>query len=449
VPPAPVGGGDAKPGLVRSAAKPAKITPTKAADKTEIKLPGTVTSTCFGGNGRYVLLGIPGQKQVAVLDVCEGKVAKYLPLPEDGALIAAGNEHLFVLAPTANVIQRWNLNTFEKEATVANPLPGKAHALLVGHATDGPLFVVGPNAALDPRTFKEIAIGDKGRGMGSMAGHPSYPPTVRVSADGRVFAWYTQGLSPSGLSSMVLGETDAKSHYEHKTVGAILPGPDGTLFTAGGLFTPELKPIGDETRYQYWFHAPVPAAHGRLYLSVAPDDLPGGRNRPTAAKVSLKMIGENKALLDLTDLAGLDVAKNHNQTAATGLQLYNRVFIVPDAKAIAVLHGTADKITIHKLDVEEALDKAGIDFLFVTSKPSGAVCGETFTYKPEVKSRKGGVKIKLDAGPEGMKVAADGTVTWAVPENFADTSVQVILTVSDGSGQETFHTFKLPVASRP
>jgi hypothetical protein len=435
---------------VRPAAAPAKITPTKAADKTELKLAGTVDMTCFGGNGRYVLMRIPGAKQVAVLDVCAGKVTKYLPLAEEGALIAAGNEHLFVLAPTANVIQRWNLNTFEKEATVANPLRGQARQLLVGHATDGPLFVVGPNAALDPKTFKEVDLGGgaNGRGMGSMAGHPQYPPTVRISADGRVFAWHTRGLSPSGLSSMVLGATEAKAHYQHKTVGAILPGPDGTLFTAGGLFTPELKPIGEAQGYQYWYHAPVPAAHGSLYLSVAAADLPVP-GRKEAPKAALKMLGENKPLLDLTNLAGLDVPKDHNQTAARGLQLYDRVFIVPDAQVIAVLHGTADRVTLHKLNLEDALEKAGIDYLFVTSRPTGAVCGQMFTYKPEVKSRKGGVKVKVDAGPDGMTVTADGTVTWAVPANFADTSVSVILTISDKSGQETFHTFTLPVTSRP
>ena len=163
------------------------------------------------------------------------------------------------------------------------------------------------------------------------------------------------------------------------------------------------------------------------------------------------MVRENQIthMLDLSGLAGLDVPKDHNQTVAKGLQLHDRVFLVPDAKAIAVLHGTADKVTIHKLDVEAALDKAGIDFLFVTGRPGGAVCGEMFSYKPDVKSRKGGVKVKLDAGPEGMKVTADGTVTWAVPANFAETAVSVSLTISDSSGQETFHTFTLPVATRP
>ncbi|AWM38508.1 hypothetical protein C1280_16985 [Gemmata obscuriglobus] len=445
--PAPPAG--ARPGLVRPAAKPAPITPTKAADKAELKLPGTADATCFGGGGRFVLLRIPKEKKVAVLDVCEGKIVKYVPIPEDGALIAAGNEHLFVLAPTANVIQRWSLTTFEKEATVANPLSGTPRQLLMGHATDGPLFVVGPNRMLDPKTFKALDLPAEanGRGMGAMSGHPQHPPAVRVSADGRVFAWWTQGLSPSGLSSMVLGESSAKAHYEHTTVGAILPGPDGTLFTAGGLYTPELKPIGETGRYQYWHHVPVPAAHGRMYLSVAAEDFPGqGR---AASKVALKMVGDDKALANLSGLDGLDVPRNNNQTMARGLQMADRVFLVPDAKALAVLHASADKVTVHAFDVEAMLAKAGVDYLFVASRPPGATRGATFSYKPEVKSRKGGVKIKLDAGPEGMKVATDGTVTWDVPKNFNEASVSVILTVSDKSGQEAFHSFTLPVAPRP
>jgi hypothetical protein len=259
-----------------------------------------------------------------------------------------------VLAPTDNVLQRWNLTTFEKERTVANPLAGVARHLLVGHAADGPLFVVGPNKALDTKTFKEVPLGEgatAGRGLCSLFVRNRPQAQINVSADGRVFAWHTHGGNPSGLSTTVLGEDEAKSHYEHMSVGVILPGPDGTLFTAGGLYTPELKLLGEKVGYQPWRHAPIPAAHGKLYLTIAPEDDTTLIGRKTPPKVLLKMIGENKPLLDLTALAGLDVPASHNQTLATGLQLHNRVFLVPDAKAVAILHGTADNVTIHKLDV--------------------------------------------------------------------------------------------------
>jgi len=439
--------GEERPDVVHLAATPAKITPTLAADKTEIKLPGTVDLTCSGGGGRYVLLRIPSVKQVAVLDVCAGRITKYLPLPEEGAHVAAGNEHLFVMAPTDNVIQRWSLTTFEKERTVANPLGGPVRHLLMGHATDGPLYVIGPNKALDTKTFKEVSLGEDANGRALGMGNDARPANVNVSADGRVLAWHRQGASPSGLSALVIGPARTKSHHEHATVGAVVPGPDGTLFTSVGLFTPELKPLGEKTLYRYWHHAPVPAAHGKLYLSVPPaDDLAPDKPAP---KVVLRMVGENRPLGDLSNLAGLDVPRDFNEATAKGLQLHNRLFLVPDAKALVVLHGAADRVTIHAFDAEAVMAKSDFDFLFVTSKPPRAVCGETFTYQPEVKSRRGGVKVKRDAGPEGMKVTEDGTVTWPVPANFADTSVPVVLTITDRSGQEVLHTFNLPVDSRP
>jgi hypothetical protein len=109
-----------------------------------------------------------------------------------------------------------------------------------------------------------------------------------------------------------------------------------------------------------------------------------------------------------------------------------------------------DKLHLHKFDVDAILEKAGVDYLFVAGRPGGATRGATFKYTPAVKSKQGGVKIKLDAGPDGMKVV-NGELTWAVPRTFADASVPVILTVSDKTGQETFHTFTLSVgdAAKP
>jgi hypothetical protein len=46
-----------------------------------------------------------------------------------------------------------------------------------------------------------------------------------------------------------------------------------------------------------------------------------------------------------------------------------------------------------------------------------------------------------------MKV--DGTtVTWDIPADFTEREVKVVLTVSDASGQEVFHTFGLSPAGR-
>src|SRR5205823_2304031 len=73
-----------------------------------------------------------------------------------------------------------------------------------------------------------------------------------------------------------------------------------------------------------------------------------------------------------------------------------RVLFAPEAKTIAVLPLSSDRLVVHRFDVDEALDKAGIDYLFVVSRPPvAAYKGTPFVYTPVVKSKKGGVKLKL------------------------------------------------------
>jgi hypothetical protein len=45
--------------------------------------------------------------------------------------------------------------------------------------------------------------------------------------------------------------------------------------------------------------------------------------------------------------------------------------------------------------------------------------------------------------PDGMTVSAEGKLEWAVPADFAENEVSVIVSVTDAGGHETFHTFKL------
>lgn len=436
----PAAPAEPKAGLFRPPANPAKIAPTRAADGAVVKLPGTVDATCLGGNGRYLLLRISKLKQIAVLDVCEGKVVKYVPLPEEAALFAAGNEHLYVVAPKADTIQRWSLTTFEKEPAVPNPLGPAPRVALMGHATDGPLFVTGAGGIglLDGRTLKPLDV----RGGWGRIGSDLSAAQVRISGDGRVLGHWTPNQQPSGFRSVVLGDDGAKSHDRHESVGAILPGPDGTLFTSAGLHAPNLKPVPDKRGP--W--TALPPAHGRAYLAVSG---PSQWNAKAEAKLTLRLIGENCPLAELGNPTGLDYAAPDAFAARTSLPIEERVFLVPDAHAMVLLNGAGDKVHIHAVDVEARLAKAGFDYLYVASRPGAARCGATFAYKPDVRSKAGGVTVSLDIGPDGMAVAADGTLVWKVPPNFADASVPVLLTVSDKSGQETFHAFTLAVFDRP
>src|SRR5262249_10068667 len=68
--------------------------------------------------------------------------------------------------------------------------------------------------------------------------------------------------------------------------------------------------------------------------------------------------------------------------------------------------------------------------------------GKKLDYQVVVKSKKGGVKVSLASGPEGMHVTPEGKVTWSVPRDQHG-DVDVILSIGDSSGQEVFQTFRL------
>ncbi len=98
---------------------------------------------------------------------------------------------------------------------------------------------------------------------------------------------------------------------------------------------------------------------------------------------------------------------------------------------------------LNAFDLKATLEKSGTDFLIVVSQPPSAVRDKTYRYEPEVLSKKGQVKLKLESGPDGMKLDGNAIV-WDVPKSHPKTA-DVILTVSDKSGQETFHTFTIAV----
>src|SRR5262249_34530620 len=99
--------------LVRPPSQVLPIKPTPmTADKTTVSLPSSIADVCVGGGGRFLILHLPRQRNLAIFDVNEGKVVKYLPVADDRVLFAAGMNKLLVVLPDKNLIQRWSLATF-------------------------------------------------------------------------------------------------------------------------------------------------------------------------------------------------------------------------------------------------------------------------------------------------------------------------------------------------
>ena len=101
---------------------------------------------------------------------------------------------------------------------------------------------------------------------------------------------------------------------------------------------------------------------------------------------------------------------------------------------------------LRKYNVENELKSTGEDYLFVDSLPPfAAYKNNTLKYQVSCKTNGGSVKYELSEGPKGMKVTADGMLTWRPPRGKPVGLVPVVVTIKSSKGDENIHSFELVV----
>ena len=61
----------------------------------------------------------------------------------------------------------------------------------------------------------------------------------------------------------------------------------------------------------------------------------------------------------------------------------------------------------------------------------------------DVKSKSGGLKYKLESGPDGMTISGSGELRWDAPAAQAGKTAPVIVSVKDAAGKELLHSFEV------
>jgi hypothetical protein len=416
-------------------------------DTVTIKLPEAASGLAVGGGGRYLILHLKSLRQLAVFDVNSAKVVKYLPVGSDDVSFTAGARHVVVVLRDKKIIQRWNLATFEKELTKTITARDSIATTVMGSASNGPIFVgcgsyyENSQLFLDLETLEPAAI-ESAKGLWRCSGGRDC--VVRASANGRVLTMWRLGTSPSGLQDVMIAGNTATLRYEHDSVGDIIPNADGSLlYTGQGVFTSELQRVGTNQ-----VSGGVPSVHGDFYLRqvVEGDDI-RRLTRVGGGKLSIHVSGDTRPLVTVPNLlASRDRFTGVRTPEAISML---RHYFIPDADLLVTVPWTNDKLLLQRVDLDEALDKSGIDYLFVTSHPVvEAERGKSYAYSLKVKSKRGDVRYQVAAGPEGMKVSPAGAISWSVPEDLAENKVDVILSIRDASEQEVFQTFAIAVGGK-
>jgi hypothetical protein len=412
-----------------------------AAESAAYKLPAVCEDVVAGAAGRFLIFHFPTLGKLGVFDVAAARITGFVSLSSDDVGYAAGAEKLIVVLRDQKVIQRWNLKTLEREVAVPVPDGEVVSSVTMGCAAEGPALLGTQDTRysatnlrlLDPNTMQLIP-----HQMSTtwIRESPGLGHLVRASPDGRVFAAWRETSSPTGFITFVLQGNRIQSYYEHETLGYLRPNFDGSLiYTYGGLYSYEGKPLGTRQPAGH----PIPAVQGNYYVVLPREDFTSSRPKK-AEGVGIYVEGDSRPLLTLSDV----VVEFGSRSSQTRPQIDKAVWFIPDAHLLVTIPLSRDMLSLRRINIEQALDKSEVDYLFVASRPPRtAKPGSGYQYRLTVKSKRGGAGFQLASGPTGMTISPEGQLDWAVPADFARAEETVVVSVKDASGQEIFHTFRI------
>jgi len=430
---------------INIAAQPADAT-VFAGDRAYINLPAPATEVVAGGAGRYLILHMPSLQRLLIFDASQGKMVRTISAPAENVRVAASRDKLLVALNDQNLLQRYDLGTGQREASV--PLPGDLPIvkMVIGHASNGPLVAVGGRNLffLDIATLRPLEMSDSRPkvGIGTRAEQTAWDGNLSISADGTLFTLSNDRGTRSMWILRIEGNRLVHSPLPTNTATA-LPSFDGRwIALPRGVVGDDGKPVAADHLREITL---VPAYHPAYYLGLKGTG-PGSISRD-GYEVSLYSANDRRRLIsfgifeELSDMHRFGPNRN-----APNLPLDKRIHFWPAYYLTATLTGTLDQLVLRRTDLGQEFAKTTDPFLFVSSvPPRRAVKGQPFTYQLEVAARRGGVRTIVESGPPGMTVSGKGLVQWPVPADFAEAEVNVILVVKDAGGQEIFHTFRVRV----
>ncbi len=400
---------------------PAFEAPALRGGRVSIPFPEPIATYRVGGGGRYHSCYLRRAGKIAVVDVSAAAVVHEIPVGSSVTHFAAGAKHLVVLDPAKPQLRRYSLDTFQQDDV--GPLPGDVPLrdmrmapndheklyLIYDHATDAYSVTemeshVGPN-----RTALSNAHPDL-RGL-------------RLSFDGQLGVAGPRHFALYGGRRTLVGLADAPA--DRADTGQ--PTADGALVLNGNRLTArDGRPIdarlGDGPC--------VPSTDARFFW------------RLSGSTGTLYTTADRHLVHTYPRLPVVTEAAPHQFPYRDGTPTF---WHLPQAKAL--VFAMADRVVIQRFDLLEEFAKIGTNYLYVQSLPQHWVNrGGRYTYRIDVVSKAGGVKLRLVTGPAGMNIdPTTSLLHWPVPKRFEGDRVPVVVAVSDASGQEIEHRFELPL----
>ena len=413
-----------------------------------IPMPGTVTDAVYARGGQYLLVVLGVQKKLAVINVGKGSIEKILPLSSDDIVVVGTMNHIVILDRKKNIIERYGLENFTRQLAVKPPFPGVIKSMVAGSASNGPILIhrsVGTEAlsnasfaVVDLMKFKELPIEAKNTGH-----YSSFRDIVhmRSSSNGRVFGMWCTSHSPSGIQSMVLTDHSLLTKYEHDSSGHVVPNSDGShILTGVGIYTSGLKSLSKSGNRSGFRSSCFPTSHSRFILTLPVGNYGEGKS----IGGSIHEIGSDAPLFNLPDMQLGSPGSSGEGWVQHDFTLDKRVFLNLESHALISIPFTNDSVVIQEFDIRKELRSSKLDYFFVSSTPNRTCApGKTYSYQVDVESNRKKFKFEIASGPDKMTISPKGKVTWNVPRDFKEESVDVIISISDGESLQTYDSFTI------
>src|SRR5690606_36648158 len=95
------------------------------------------------------------------------------------------------------------------------------------------------------------------------------------------------------------------------------------------------------------------------------------------------------------------------------LTLADRIVVHPAAGNVVIINDDRRILHIHSIDVVASMKHLDIQHPTIDSLPiTQAKLAQVYEYPIRASSSAGGVKVRLDSGPEGMSVSPEGVLRW-------------------------------------
>jgi len=317
-----------------------------------VALPGKAEAVAVGGNGRYIVMHIPSKQQLVVFDASKGAIVTTQSIPDNGALLLAGGRtRLITASPGTKVFRSYTLPDLQHEFDFSYPLFHPPTALAMGSAVNSPLLLSDPFGEIVLMEFTDN-VAKMVEGSQSRLNPSSFPIThLRATPDGKKY-FMARGVEQADQTTF-LSVVGKKWKLANSDMAAAYPSGDNqNVFGCGQITDLNGKIPGNKVGgpgSAVWY---VPAVAGKHIIRLSEAKTAGKPSVSLAVFSSPSSMDKDKNATQpgvLAETEGL-VKWGFGNTPPNTLPLDRHLFLIPDAKLLAILPATKDKLVLRKVD---------------------------------------------------------------------------------------------------